>query len=287
MPLDTPLALESFPRIRRTKDGIKVLDHVDNIDHMLESYGLGYRYNVIRKEIEWEHPGLLPGGDNADTALQSQMISLCALNAVPDKHLTMHLVGLADQNATNPVVEHLVSLSPEWDGKPRFGALAAAMQPDDTRIAEIVLRLFLIQACAAADNAALGRAANADALPVFEGCLVLAGGQGVFKTKGVRRLLPPALRGYFKEGLMLDPRNKDSMHRRGDDVDGRAGRAGGARSRRRTSTTSRISSARPSTRYGRRSRRSHRSTGGGPPISARSTISGSWPTRLETAASGR
>ena len=60
-PLDMPLARGSFPRIEQTKNGIKVLDHVDNIEHMLDSYGIGYRYNVILKEIDWQHPDLRPG----------------------------------------------------------------------------------------------------------------------------------------------------------------------------------------------------------------------------------
>lgn len=60
MPLDTPLPLELFPRVKRTKDGIKVLDHLDNVEHMLDSYGLHYTYDVILKEIVWEHPGASP-----------------------------------------------------------------------------------------------------------------------------------------------------------------------------------------------------------------------------------
>ena len=40
---------------------------------------------------------------------------------------------------------------------------------------------------------------------------MLVGGQGVGKTKGLRKLLPPALRRYFKEGLTLNLRDKDSV----------------------------------------------------------------------------
>ena len=49
-----------------------------------------------------------------------------------------------------------------------------------------------------------------DYQPSFEGCLVLVAGQGAFKTKGLRQLLPAALRDYFKEGLTLNVSNKDS-----------------------------------------------------------------------------
>ena len=115
-----------------TKNGIKVLDHIDNIEHMLDSYGLQYKYNVILKDIDWQHPEIRPGGDNAATALLSRMFSLCALNEVPVFTLRTHLVGLADQNEYNPVVERLTSLS--WDGKPRFKALVAAMRPEDLRL---------------------------------------------------------------------------------------------------------------------------------------------------------
>ena len=62
-PLHVPLGRATFPQIVATLTvGLKVIDHADNVDHMLKRYGIGYRYNVVRKAIEWSHPELSPSG---------------------------------------------------------------------------------------------------------------------------------------------------------------------------------------------------------------------------------
>ena len=215
VPASGPVALGdtldplSFPHHRVTNDGVKILDHQENIRHLLASYGLSMRYNEISKQIEWHHPDILQQGDNAENALFSQVISLCSLNKVPKGSLDTHLTALANSNPHNPVVEHLASL--KWDGLARFDALAEAMQPSQLDVTRIAIRLFLIQACAAADHAERAAQLNPFYDRHFETVVVFVGDQGLGKTKGIRSLLPAGLRSFYKEGVALDLRNKDSV----------------------------------------------------------------------------
>lgn len=209
-PLGDKLDQSSFPQFRVTSTGVKIIDHQDNIAHLLASYGIAYRYNLISKDFEWDCPDVPEGGDHAAVALQSLLVSLCALNGVPDKNISLHLTGLGERASYNPVVEHLASL--EWDGSPRFDQLADEMEADDPDIARIVLRLFLIQACAAADHCERVSKMHPEYRAHFEGVLVFVGAQGIGKTKGLVKLFPAALRKTcVKEGQILDLRNKDTV----------------------------------------------------------------------------
>lgn len=207
--LSSPLPTDAFPQIRSGTNGIRILDHQDNIRHLLETYGIDYRYNAITKEFEWNHPQILQTGDNASIALHSNLVGLCSLNNVQQDHLDLHLTGLGNSNTYNPVTDHLSSLS--WDGKPRLEKLADEMRPSDVKVARIAIRIFSLQACAAADHATLAREIHPEYLPHFESVLVFVGGQGIGKTKGTRKLLPPALRHQFKESVQLEIRNKDQV----------------------------------------------------------------------------
>ena len=208
--LKEPLDRSSFPISELTLTGLKVLDHQDNIAHILSRYGIPYRYNLIRKDFDWSHPEVASGdGDNDEMSLFSALTSLCALNGVPSKNLGLHLVGLGARDEYNPVVDYLSSRL--WEGKARFNDLADAMKADDPEIARIVIRNFLIQACAAADHCKQIASSHPEYRAHFEGILVLVGSQGAGKTKGLRKLIPRALWCYFKEGLVLNPKDKDSI----------------------------------------------------------------------------
>lgn len=182
-------------------------DHVANVRFLLDGYRISYRYNEITKEFEYDQPASARSGDHDGETFMSRMISLASLNGVPTRSLHSHLTALAGSSACNPVVDYLEGLG--WDGTPRFEQVAGSFTSADPAIASIAFRVFLIQACAAADHAHAVRSSNVR--PSFEIVLVLVGMQGAGKTKGIRRLLPGALRPYYKEGVILDLQNKDSI----------------------------------------------------------------------------
>jgi len=211
VPLNQRLNQKVFPYRHKLKtgDNMVVVDHTDNVAVIIERYGFNFRYNKIVKRLEWSHPTLKVNQENADNQLYAEVHSLCALNDVPLKFLGMHLTSLSARNAYNPVVDYLAAL--KWDGVERFGKLVLAMDPADIGIARIAMRIFLVQACAAADNGEIACQKNRRFRHVFECCLILVGAQGVNKTSGLRDMLPASLRKYFTSGVALNPDKRDDV----------------------------------------------------------------------------
>jgi putative DNA primase/helicase len=204
---DQRLPPSGFPFVRHEPKRVVILDHREDVRHLTRAYGVMPAYNLISKEIGCV--GVDEGsGDNKGSALFSLMRSLCALNEVPTENFDAHFLALADENARNPVTDYLKPLP--WDGAPRFDKLAAVMGPRDPEVARIAVRIALLQAVAAADHASIARGLDTETRAHFESIIVFQGGQGLGKTKGLRRWLPRALRQYMKEGQVLDLRNKDS-----------------------------------------------------------------------------
>jgi len=215
-PLDQPLRKRSFPQTREAgAGGITLIDHQDNVAHLVRGYGIELRYNVITKETECDHPEISLTGDDAENALLSKLCSLAAQNGLPDKHLKLHLNALANANPFNPVTEYLSQL--EWDGEPRLDNLAHTLDlvngNESGSITALAFRMFMVQACASADHAEAAKQLHSDVEAHFESVLVLVGDQGTGKTKGLRKLLPRPLRKYYKEGQVLNLHDKDSVKR--------------------------------------------------------------------------
>lgn len=210
VPRGKALAPEDLPHVRPVSDGnVRPIDHLENVECLLDRYGFSFHYNQILKEIEWSHPELNNSGDNASEQLYAELVSLCSKNDVPSRSLDAHMIAIADRRAVNPVTDYLRAL--EWDGRSRFGAVMDAFDTEDQEILLIAMRIFLIQACAAADHASEAALQNSNYVPSFESVIVFLSEQGRGKTKGFKRFIPEQLRRYHKEGVELDPRNKDSV----------------------------------------------------------------------------
>jgi putative DNA primase/helicase len=104
-------------------------------------------------------------------------------------------------NAYNPVADWIDSKP--WDGVQRIGDLAKTLKckdPENSEQCEKLLRRWLISCAAALVHQGLW----------CKGVLTLQGGQDLGKTSWFRRLVPAEL-GAFREGVSLDPNNKDSV----------------------------------------------------------------------------
>lgn len=206
-PRSQPLPLSVFKFTEPTaRGGGTPMLHVDNIATMLRCYGLEYHYDVIHKRAV--RPSDETESDNASEAFIALVLSLANLNSMPTDRLQTMLTAVADKHQVNPVTDHLKSLS--WDGKRRIKQFAEQVASAHDRISQIAMRLFFIQACAAADAAEIGRSVNADAHAVFEYVLVFHSAQGMGKTKGLVRLVPSALRKYVKTSGVLHIGDRDS-----------------------------------------------------------------------------
>lgn len=206
---DLRLPIEAFPYTRQTAKGRVPTNHSANYVALLQRSGFGLAYDVIQKEIVATVDGRpLPKSDHEGEVLLRKATDLCVVNHVPLDNLASTLTSLAAGNPVNPVVDYLLRL--RWDHKPRFEKLAEAVGASDPAAARAAFRIFLIQACAAADGGERGMLANPQALPKYETILVLQGEQGSKKTSGLRGLLPAPLRRYMQDGLTLVNGDRDS-----------------------------------------------------------------------------
>lgn len=206
---DLRLPVEAFPYTKRVGKSVVPVNHSVNYVALLHRSGLEIRYDVIQKEARVSiHGRPLPKSDHEGEVLLRRATDLCELNGLSTNGLQSTLTALMAGNPVNPVLDYLASL--EWDGKPRFDALAEAVGASDAVAARAAFRIFLLQACAAADGGERGMWVNGEALPKYETVLVLQGEQGVGKTSGLRRLLPAPLRAYFQDGVTLVIGDKDS-----------------------------------------------------------------------------
>ena len=212
LPFDQKLDLDEFPFVSDEAP----ISHLDNLAVLLERYGFETFYDANAKKGVWLHPDVANDTDNADGLLFSQVTSLAALNNVPTGNLDVHLTANYERQQRAPVAEYLGAL--QWDGKPRFDLFAQALASnDDVTTVAAAMRVFLLQACAAADGAKRGIAKRIElgkrnvGEPAYEDVLVLHSPQGRGKTKRFLNLVPRALRPYTREGVTLDLRNKDSI----------------------------------------------------------------------------
>ncbi|HLS56033.1 MAG TPA: VapE domain-containing protein, partial [Zeimonas sp.] len=190
---DLRLPVEVFPYKKRVGKSVVPVNHSSNYVALLQRSGFEISYDVIQKEARVSiHGRPLPKSDHEGEVLLRRATDLCELNGLSTNGLQSTLTALMAGNQVNPVLDYLTSL--EWGGKPRFDALAEAVGASDAVAARAAFRIFLLQACAAADGGERGMWVNREALPKYETVLVLQGEQGVGKTSGLRRLLPAQLR---------------------------------------------------------------------------------------------
>jgi hypothetical protein len=210
-PHDQALPLASFPFIIGGGDDIRLVNHQENYSYLLAAYGIDVSYDVIRKTMNWRAPGLESDTDNADNALISRIASLAALNSLPGGKdgILLHLPAIAERHQINSVCDYISQL--KWDGQDRFARLAESLSSNNPLIAAMVLRLWFIEACSAADGARYAMLLSRDVRPAYEYVLVFIGRQGIGKTKGLLKIIPRDLHPYLKESVVLSIGNKDSV----------------------------------------------------------------------------
>lgn len=170
----------------------------ENLQILLNHYGITCRYNLMSKEVEINIPGKVYTVDNAINCATADVGSLCARHELPKGEVMDYLTIIADENSYNPVYGWLSSL--QWDGQDRLQELTQSLDPEDFNLAYWLVRRWLISAVAAACNPN-GIAAA--------GMLVLQGDQYIGKSRWFWSLL--ADRRWGKESAILNPHDKDSV----------------------------------------------------------------------------
>lgn len=123
--------------------------------------------------------------------------------------LSRHYNAMLASRTSNGLLEYIEGLEP-WDGETNYIKKVSETLNTDKAPASYVescMRCFVIQAIAAWDN----MEHTPHKLSKLENVLTFVGGQGIGKTTWMGGLMPGEMRSYFKEGLELDPSNKDSV----------------------------------------------------------------------------
>lgn len=204
--LDNPKPLDpkSFPH--QPRDGSTQLPAtIANCRHMLWSYRITVRYDVIKKKLAISVPGYSGTPDNADNVAIAHILSLAALNGLSTGQILGYIATIGDGHQVNPVADWIVS--EPWDGTDRLQAFYGTLTQCDgypADLKETLMHRWMISAVAAVLLPSGFRA---------RGVLTIQGPQSIGKTAWVNALVPdPILReSAVKLDHHLDAGNKDSL----------------------------------------------------------------------------
>lgn len=174
----------------------------ENLEYLLDSYGITVRYNEITKKVDVRIPGFVAATDTYDNAALSEILSICARNRMPQSNVPGYMSTISGQHPHNPVRDWIMSRP--WDGVSRFDALAATIELAEgypAAMRDALLRRWLISAVAAVFMP--------DGFEAH-GALVFTGPQGAGKTRWFKRLAPADSK-LVLVGATLDPANKDTI----------------------------------------------------------------------------
>jgi hypothetical protein len=178
------------------------MNTVENLQYMLDQYGISTKYNQVKKLVELKLPGKNYTADNEANCALAELNSISARNYMPQSMLQDYVKLLADANAYNPVADWVQSKP--WDGISRlddiFSTIVAADSMADELKRALIYR-WLLSAVAAIFKP-FGFTSH--------GVLVFTGDQGQGKTSWVKSLVPLEM-GLVLEGAAIDPDNKDSL----------------------------------------------------------------------------
>lgn len=178
---------------------------IQNIRHMLQSYGVVARYNVIKKKTHITLPGSRGTMDNADSVAMTHIINLATLNGLSVGQVPGYVEVISDGAAFNPVADWINSKA--WDGQDRLPSMCDTLtvREDFPKVLrDLLLERWLLSAVAAALTNHGFRT---------RGVLTLQGPQSIGKTSWVLSLVPdPLLCDMLVKGdHHLDGNNKDSI----------------------------------------------------------------------------
>jgi putative DNA primase/helicase len=186
----------SYPRISSNS---KVLDIPENLQCLLDAYGVTVRWNTMSRLREIALPGIALLKEDEQNATLAILEDIALFNELPIIRIDKNLDTIAQRDAYHPIVEGLAK-NP-WDGLPRLERFISTVHTENDKLSYKLIKRWLISAMAAA-HSERGFAAS--------GVLVLSGAQNIGKTRFIKSLDPFDCCAV-KEGAILDPSNKDNI----------------------------------------------------------------------------
>jgi putative DNA primase/helicase len=178
----------------------RILNSSDNTKHQLQFYNIQCSYNLVTNRIEIFDKSKKYSITNEYDCHLANISDLCIKNGVPKIDLDKHLLLIADENRYSPVIDFIESKP--WDGVSRIESFINTVEALDDHLFKILINKWMLGAIAAAYT---------DVGVSLPGVLVFQGAQGLGKTQWFKSLLPSTHQHLLKDGLTLDPNNKDSV----------------------------------------------------------------------------
>lgn len=174
---------------------------IPNVRTLLHRVAAHVRYNVMTKEEELLIPGHNFSVDNKANASLAIIHSEAAAVQMATGLIKGHLLQIADENQYNPMMTWINSKP--WDGVSRLDQLYATLKVDPAieDLRNMLVRKWLLSA--------VYGAAHPEGVAA-QGMLVLTGKQYKGKTRWFKRLVGDNS-DMFREGVTLDPKDKDSV----------------------------------------------------------------------------
>jgi len=171
----------------------------ENMRLLLDKYGITARYNIIKKRLEVNIPGLSIAEDGQEFSSMMHIVSLCEKHGFKLSRIEDFVLDYAYSRSYNPVAEWITSKP--WDKKTeRFDPLVNSLGAEHIEIARSLLWRWLLS-CVAAVFERDGISA--------QGALILQGNQYIGKTSWFRALVGKNIEFVKLEGA-INPSNKDS-----------------------------------------------------------------------------
>ena len=184
---------------RGNKPAHKILDTHVNLAFLLSKFNARLRHNMMTRKREIEVPGLYIFKDDADNDSLSRIEYLATVNHLEYRQVDKFLDMLCVQHAYHPIADAVQAIP--WDGITRLDRFIDTIKSTNPAIDRIIIRTWM--------TAAIASVFSPDGF-TNHGVLVLQGEQGLGKTEWVKRL-DPINCGAVAVGVLLDPRNKDSI----------------------------------------------------------------------------
>lgn len=213
------LELRSFPHQPDGKSDKPKLT-LENVQHLLNSYGISACYNVISKKVEVRtiaDPSFQDDNEfneselakstiaKSDNVAFTRVLSLASLNNMSTSHIYEMVAAIGEENQYNPAKDWIESRP--WDGVDRLKAYYGTLETAvgySIELKETLMYKWLLSATAAALKGSGF---------YTRGVLTLQGAQNKGKTNWVRSLVnDPVLQAKLvKIDHQLDANNKDSI----------------------------------------------------------------------------
>ena len=184
----------------------------ENVERLLEYYEIQPKYNELTKNLDMEVPGRKFTKDNKEDLELQYIYNLCMkhdFTALSKDLIKSIILDLGDINKYHPGRDWLNTIYEQRKGSVGASGIIELEKLKNTlitgtfdeNIKHMLITKWLIS-CVEAVFSENGIAS--------QGILTLQGAQGDGKTTWFKNLFPKGL-GWFKEGLTLNPDNKDSV----------------------------------------------------------------------------